>query len=64
MQNKASVCCAPACQQSVDRTLQCALRPGGVEWVAEYRDRGSEGERRRAGLAGCGLKWQQIALDH
>lgn len=52
----------PACQQRADRTLQCALCPGGAGWVAEYRD-GGRGERR-AGLAGCGLKWQQIVLDH
>ena len=53
-----------ACQQSVDRTLQCALhvpRRGGVGGRV-----GTEGEsrERRAGLAGCGLKWQQIVLDH
>ena len=60
-----SFCLLLSClPESVDRTLQCALCPGGAGRVAEYRDRGSEGERRRAGLAGCGLKWQQIVLDH
>lgn len=39
------VCCLPVCQQSVDRTLQCALCPRGAGWVAEYRNRGSKGER-------------------
>lgn len=60
------LCCSPACQQSVDRALQCALSPGGAGWVAVrgQRERGRRGgEERRAGLAGCGLKWQQIVWD-
>lgn len=35
IEGKAYVCCLPACQQSVDRTLHCALSPRGAGWVAE-----------------------------
>ncbi|MEQ2316086.1 hypothetical protein AMECASPLE_029134 [Ameca splendens] len=39
----------------------------GLVLVAERRDRerrGREEEEERAGLAGCGLKWQQFPVDH
>lgn len=61
-----SVCLLLACLQAEcgqDSPVRPVPRRGGVGGRV-----GTEGERergeRRAGLAGCGLKWQQIALDH